>query len=399
MTPRAPSVHASPHTPSRLRSSLGATLVAALSLGLGVEHIAWASPPSAADAPERRLTLVPTAADSRVDAHELDTETRARLVELRGRVDEAPRSREARYDLVRGLMDAGAWTEALSAARDWRAHDAYDLVVVRLLGDIYREMGRDDDALRTYSAVTELLSEDPEAQRALATVLKQRGDLESARGRLARAVDLRPDDARLAFELADVELRLGEVAPARARLEAIVDPDGELEVNEQIRHPARQRLAQVYGAQRRAATRRRDLAAADALGQKLDALEIKGGTVNDIKIFLSWDTNRTDVDLWVTTPTGEKVWYQHRKARDGASLYDDVTSGYGPESFTAPAAGLGEYTIHVNYYGTSRSRFVEARGEVTVVLDEGRPTERQTVLPYLLRKPGETVEVARVEVK
>ena len=346
-----------------------------------------------ADEPDARLQILPGPVDAGGASTGIDP---VQLQSLRDRVAAEPKDRERRYELVRALMDAEAWDDALAAARDWRAHDAYDLVVVRLLGDIYREMGREDDALRVYSAVTELLPEDPEAQRALATVLKQRGDLVTAHGRLARAVQLRPEDHRIAFELADVELRLGRISDAEGRLAAIVEAD---EVAEQIRYPATQRLAQVFAAQRRAATADGRDDEARRWKQKLDALEVKGGVDNDIKIYLSWDTNRTDVDLWVTTPSGEKVWYQKRKSSDGAALYDDVTSGYGPESFTVTDARKGRYEVQVNYYGTSRQRFVEARGEVVIVLDEGRPTERQQVLPYVLETPQQTVTVASIEVK
>lgn len=351
--------------------------------------------PVKADAASPRLRVQGVSELPKTDAAN-ERARAAQLASLRKAVVDSPRDRSARYELVRGLMDVAAWDEALAAAKAWRAHDAYDLVVVRLLGDIYREMGRDDEALRTYSAVTELLPRDPEAQRALATVLKQRGDLDTAHGRLTRAVELRPQDHRIAFELADVELRLGEIESAQSRLTAIVRAD---EVNEQIRYPAKQRLAQVYAARRRTATARGDAAEAKRWQAQLDSLDVKGGVDNDVKIYLSWDTNRTDVDLWVTTPAGDKVWYQKRKGPDGSALYDDVTSGYGPESFTVPSAKTGIYQVQVNYYGTQRQTFTEARGEVVIVLDEGRPTERQQVLPYVLRKPGQTVTVAQIEVK
>jgi Flp pilus assembly protein TadD len=318
----------------------------------------------------------------------------ARLPQLRAAVDEDPRDRAARFALVRGLRDAGDLDSALAEARAWRSVDAYDLVVVRMLGDLYSELGREDDALRTYSAVTELLSTDPRAQRALATVLKQRGDHRAAQGRLLRAVELAPEDSRLRFELADVELRLGKTDEALAKLSEIVESDA---VAEQIRYPAKQRLAQVFAAKRREADEAGDTANQTRWAEALRGLDVKGGVDNDIKIYLSWDTNRTDVDLWVTTPSGARVWYQHKQEPDGA-LYDDVTNGYGPESFTSAQARPGEYAVAVNYYSTNRSAFVEARGEVTVILDEGRTTERQLVFPYTLHRPGQTVTVARITV-
>ena len=130
----------------------------------------------------------------------------------------------------------------------------------------------------------------------------------------------------------------------------------------------------------------------------VDALRLSGGLENDVHIYLTWDTDRTDVDLWVTTPAGEKVFYGHRTGKGGESLFDDVTNGYGPESFTAKAARPGDYQVQVNYFSARRGAFPEARGEVMVVLDEGRASEQRRVLPYRLFAEGQTVTVATIRV-
>jgi cytochrome c-type biogenesis protein CcmH/NrfG len=320
-----------------------------------------------------------------------DAELDARIASLREQVEAEPREREHRFALVRALMEAGEYEQALDAAKAWRAVDAYNLVVVRLIGDILTELDRPQDALRTYSAVTELLSEDPEAQRALATVLEAQGQLDSAHERLLVAVALRPEDARLRFELADNELRRGEYAQAAQRFEDIV---ADANVDDQLRHPAKQRLGQIYARLRRAASTDDQR---QTWTDKLDALALDGGTQNDIKVYLSWDTDRTDVDLWVTNPKREKVFYSHKQDSLGGALYGDVTSGYGPESYTAAHAIAGTYAIEVNYYG-SGGALKEARGEVLIVVNEGRADEQQQLFSYVLAKPGQTVRVAEIEV-
>jgi len=310
---------------------------------------------------------------------------------LKKAVADAPKDREARFALVRGLMRAGKPADALAEAKAWRAIDAYNLVVVRLLGDLETELGDKVAARRAYSAVVELLPKDASAQRALASVLKQAGDLDGALQRLTAAAEMAPTDRRLAFELADVANRLGKIDLAREGFKTIVDDPG---TPEAVRYPAAQRLAQIDHA------KARDASPADkaALEAEIAALHIKGGAENDIKVYLTWDTDKSDVDLWVTNPTGERVYYQHKEGRFGEALFDDVTTGYGPESFTAPHAKSGDYLIQVNYYGAGRSNFSEARGEVVVILDEGRATEERHVLPYRLFAVGQTVTVARVSV-
>jgi tetratricopeptide (TPR) repeat protein len=320
----------------------------------------------------------------------------AMLDRLREAVDDEPRDREARLALVSALVDAGQLEQALVQARAWRQVDAYNLVVVRLVGDILTELGRPGQALRTYSAVTELLPEDPQAQRALATVLEQQGDRNAAHARLTVAHALRPDDARLKFELADVALDLDREAQSQQLLESIA---GDEQTPEALRYPARQRLSQIYSRQRRAARSAGDADRVAQLDAEIEALELDGGSVNDIKVYLSWDTDRTDVDLWVITPSGEKIYYDHKHGRHGGTLFRDVTNGYGPESFTMAEARPGTYRVVVHYFSGRSGDFKEARGEVLVVLDEGREGEVQRSFPYRLYRPKQKVTVAEIEVE
>jgi Flp pilus assembly protein TadD len=317
------------------------------------------------------------------------------LAKLRADVATAPKDRTARFRLVRALDRAGKPVDALDAAKAWRAIDAYNLVVVRLIGDLDSELHRTAEARRAYSAVVELLPKDANAQRALASVLVQAGDLASAYDRLIAAQELAPTDTRLAFEIADVAARLGRDAEAKQRFVKIVGDDS---TPPAVRYPASQRLAQLDHQLARAELAAGHADAAAQLDAEIAALHIAGGTVNDIKVYLTWDTDKSDVDLWVTNPAGERVFYEHKQGQFGEALFDDVTTGYGPESFTAPHAHPGDYLVQVNYYGVGRSNFSEARGEVVVILDEGRPTETRQVLPYRLFEVKQTVTVARIHV-
>jgi thioredoxin-like negative regulator of GroEL len=313
------------------------------------------------------------------------------LAELRQAVTADPKDRQRRFALVQGLIASGKLADALKEAKAWREVDAYNLVVVRLIGDIETEMGDLAAAQRTYSAVVELLPEDADAQRALATVLKQAGNFQAAYDRLVVATKLKPDDLRIAFELADVAHRLGRADEAEQRFAAIIAVPS---VSPAIAYPARQRLGQIW-----AAARRTDPAHAGELEQKIAGLHINGGVENDVKVYLTWDTNGSDIDLWVTNPAGQKIFYSHKQGAPGEALFDDVTTGYGPESFTAQHARPGTYLIQVDYFGTNRSAFTEARGEVVVILNEGQASEEKHVLPYRLYEPKQTVTVAKVEVK
>jgi tetratricopeptide (TPR) repeat protein len=339
------------------------------------------------------ITLVPKdaePAEGRLDPGSV------RLAELSKAVSANPADRQLRLELVQALVAARRPAEALEAAKEWRSHDAYNLVVVRTLGDLYAQLGDTAKARRTYSAVAELLASDVSAQRALASVLKQSGDLESAYARLQVCRRLEPNDQRTAFELADTAQRLGRTEEAAAQLAALV---ADAATPLALRYPAKQRLAQIWGGERRRALAAGDTAHAREISEAIDDLEVKGGIENDIKVYLTWDTDQSDVDLWVTTPSGERVYYGAKLASHGEALFDDVTTGYGPESFTAKSAAKGTYKVQVNYYRPRTGAFAEARGEVTVILGEGRERESRHVLPYRLFQRGQTVTVAEIEVR
>ncbi|MFZ5891185.1 MAG: hypothetical protein ACOY0T_09045 [Myxococcota bacterium] len=373
------------------RRLTGVALTWLASLALGTTSAGASPTPKASPASHLRLSVTAGMSEP-LNVQRLSEQE---LAALRANVDQNPKLRKPRLELVRALMRKGELQAAHAAAEEWRKHDAYNLVVVRLLGDIENTLDDKARSRRTYSAIVELLPRDVEARRALATVLKQAGDLQGARSQLLAALTMEKSDPRIVFELGDVEQRLGMHDSARARFESTRES---ADASESLRYPARQRLSQIHARALREALQNGDDKRAGELRKAIADLDIHGGTENDIKVYLSWDSDRTDVDLWVTTPGGEKVFYGKRRGSGGEELFDDVTTGYGPESFTAAHAQAGEYVVEVNYFGGGSGGLKDARGEVLVVLNEGRKDEVRKVLPYRLFEPRDTVTVARIQV-
>ena len=54
------------------------------------------------------------------------------------------------------------------------------------------------------------------------------------------------------------------------------------------------------------------------------------------------------MDLWVIDPTGEKCFYANRSIKSGGNLDVDVTTGYGPETFSMAKALPGGYSVQVS---------------------------------------------------
>ncbi|HTP94992.1 MAG TPA: VIT domain-containing protein [Burkholderiales bacterium] len=71
----------------------------------------------------------------------------------------------------------------------------------------------------------------------------------------------------------------------------------------------------------------------------------------DLRVVLSWDSDNTDIDLWVTDPNGEKSYYGNRLSFQGGRMSPDFTGGYGPEEFSLRQAKPGKYRVEANFYG------------------------------------------------
>src|SRR5262249_24781437 len=93
---------------------------------------------------------------------------------------------------------------------------------------------------------------------------------------------------------------------------------------------------------------------ADVLDNRLEEL---AGTQqpSDLRVTISWNTDATDVDLWVIEPDGFKVCYAAPRSRSGGQLSQDQTQGYGPERYQIGKARQGTYLIKVHYFAANRN--------------------------------------------
>ncbi|RKH60839.1 VIT domain-containing protein, partial [Corallococcus aberystwythensis] len=78
----------------------------------------------------------------------------------------------------------------------------------------------------------------------------------------------------------------------------------------------------------------------------------------DYQLTTHWNSDSTDIDLWVIEPNGEKCFYRHKETSLGGQLYWDITDGLGPELYHARKAAPGPYHVVVHYYGNNSARYV-----------------------------------------
>lgn len=115
----------------------------------------------------------------------------------------------------------------------------------------------------------------------------------------------------------------------------------------------------------------------------------------DIRITLEWNTDDTDMDLWVDEPSGERAIYSNPSTLLGGRLSNDMTEGYGPEEYMLRFAPNGDYKVLANVYAADR---IDPNGATSITVhlyrDWGRPTEKEESFVIELNKDHEgTVDV------
>jgi len=118
----------------------------------------------------------------------------------------------------------------------------------------------------------------------------------------------------------------------------------------------------------------------------------------DIRVVLTWDTDNSDMDLWVTDPEEERCYYGHRKTYLGSIISQDVTGGYGPEEFMLKKAPKGNYKIEVDYYGNrSQKQLLPVSLRITFFTHYGTPQEKKQETTVRLSNQREVIEVGSFE--
>lgn len=136
----------------------------------------------------------------------------------------------------------------------------------------------------------------------------------------------------------------------------------------------------------------------DFLGQRLEELsKLPGAKLRgDVMVTITWNTDGTDVDLWVKDPSGEECGYNHKNTNAGGKLLEDITRGYGPEQFFLPYAPKGQYEVSVNYYSGNRTRLSDRTFvEITLTFYGGSPKERNQSFYVMLTSSQQKVLISR----
>jgi len=120
----------------------------------------------------------------------------------------------------------------------------------------------------------------------------------------------------------------------------------------------------------------------------------------DLRVVLAWDSDNSDMDLWVTDPNGEKTFYGSPLSYQGGRMSEDFTGGYGPEQFSLRDAKPGVYKVEANFYG-SRQQLVTGATTLMLRLNTkwGSAAQQDKAVSMRLVDARDTVLVGEFEVR
>jgi tetratricopeptide (TPR) repeat protein len=360
-----------------------------------------ASPPADLAGPRAggRMAEANVAVADRADKQAVDSPTDARIV-IQAWNPDTPYLRSLRQ--VEGV---DVYRRYLAERRSYGASPSFYLDCA----DLLFERGQRDLALRVLTNVAELRLEDARLLRVLAHRLEQVRELSLAVELFERVRLLRPEEPQ---SYRDLALALDARASEWPRLYGRASPASVDDYRRALalfadivdhewdgRFPEVEVIALVE-ANRVATLLERD--GVDRAGaERVWTLDprLRRALDFDVRVVLSWDTDDTDMDLWVVEPSGETCSYSNNRTRIGGRLSNDFTGGYGPEEYTLRRALAGAYRVKANFYGSrAQSLTGPTTVQATVVTDYGRPTEQRRAITLRLTAAREVVEVGAVEV-
>ena len=101
----------------------------------------------------------------------------------------------------------------------------------------------------------------------------------------------------------------------------------------------------------------------------------------DVRVVIEWNTEETDLDLWVDEPNGERADYSNDETRIGGRISNDMTDGYGPEEYLLRRAPAGTFTVRANAYSPDEINPNGAsRITARLIRDFGHPGEREEMV-------------------
>lgn len=315
---------------------------------------------------------------SRIGEAGLDTGEGGATIALRPWQSDSP--------VARRLRLAGA-DEVYALYLDERGRQPDSTAFFLDVADVLFAKKRDALALRVLSNLAELQLEDRHVLRVLAHRLLQAGQPQLALPLFERVLEIGGEEPQSYRDLALAHAALGHRQQAVDLLYEVVTGEWA------------PRFADIE------ITALAELNALVATSeQPIDTTRIPAPLLRnlplELRAVLAWDSDNSDMDLWVTDPNGEKAYYGNRQTYQGGRMSRDFTGGYGPEEFALRDARPGRYRVEANFF-SDRQQVVTGATTLQLWLSTGfgSPRQRDRTVTLRLQDRADTVFVGEFDVE
>jgi len=289
---------------------------------------------------------------------------------------------------VEEQLQAGDYRNALELSAAWHAEQPADVLALVALGQSFEALQQPDQAARAYGSLIDLYPSRADLRRYAGCLLQnlQAGQavaLDSFRQALEQRPDHPSGHRLLAYALARqnrypeafavLESALGQKFPSDRFLgyRRILEEDqGLIGAAWAAREPARE--------------------------AELKARCKAWPTGPSTRFVLNWETDANDVDFHIHDAKGGHAFYQAKALVSGGTLYDDVTTGYGPECFSIAGVPTAfPYKLQIHYY--SRGPMGYGMGNLEIVQHDGNGHLRFEERPYVVMNDRAFVDLGSFE--
>jgi tetratricopeptide (TPR) repeat protein len=292
---------------------------------------------------------------------------------------------------VMKLVEARQSERALIEALRWQSEEPGDVMALVALGEALEAAGQPVLAARAYGSILDLFPTRADMRRFAAERLERlAGGARLAADAYAKAVEERPDHLNGHRLHAYALLRDGKPEAAFSALESGLSrryPSGRFLGGERV---LREDLGLVAAAWLAREPKRRA-----EVSTRLARVGAELATEPSLRFVLHWETDANDVDFHIYDGRGGHAFYSDRQLESGGELFEDITTGYGPECFAIqgkPAAY--PYRLQIHYY--SRGPMGYGMGKLEVVEHDGRGGLRFEQRPFVVMNDGAFVDLGEV---
>jgi Uncharacterized protein conserved in bacteria len=254
------------------------------------------------------------------------------------------------------------------------------------VANFFFKRGNKQKALLILSALADLQIENADLYKTISYKLREWGDYDNALFITAKVLKWRPMDPQSHRDYALVLQDKGMFNEALEQLYSILTQSYSPEAanrDEGIEETLLMEINNIIKSNRAASSN-------VAVNKKLIAdLPV------DMRVVINWNSQNTDIDLWVTDPNQEKCFYSNPTTAIGGRLSNDFTGGYGPEQFLLKKALKGKYKIEVDFYNDDSLTLAgpaAVMAEIYTYYSSGKQ-ERKIVTIYLDRSKERSVGI------